>query len=56
MAIEAVSVDQHEVVALAETTGLSAYDAAYLWLTRRLGAGLVTLDRKLAAAMEAPER
>jgi predicted nucleic acid-binding protein len=38
---------------LAETTGLTAYDAAYLWLARHLGAGLVTLDCKLAAAMDA---
>ena len=37
-----------EVVALAVQTALTAYDASYLWLARILGAGLVTLDRKLA--------
>ncbi|HZT90151.1 MAG TPA: type II toxin-antitoxin system VapC family toxin [Stellaceae bacterium] len=36
---------------LAEAAGLTAYDASYLWLARALGAELVTLDRKLAAAV-----
>lgn len=53
MAIEIVAVDYDEVVATAAATGLTAYDASYLWLARRLGAGLVTLDRQLAAAMAA---
>jgi predicted nucleic acid-binding protein len=35
---------------LAVMTGLSAYDASYLWLARRLGAELVTLDKQLAKA------
>jgi predicted nucleic acid-binding protein len=48
--IEEVAVDHAEVVALATETGLTAYDANYLWLTKRLGAELVTLDRKLAKA------
>lgn len=56
MAIETVAVDQHEVLATAEATGLTAYDASYLWLARRLGAGLVTLDRQLAAAMVTTQR
>lgn len=38
------------VVALALTTGLSAYDASYLWVALTLGAPLVTLDRELAKA------
>lgn len=50
MAIELVAVDHREVVPLAEATGLTAYDASYLWLARRLGVGLITLDRKLATA------
>ena len=48
--IRLVAVDPVEVVALAETTGLTAYDASYLWLARQLGAGLITLDRRLAVA------
>jgi predicted nucleic acid-binding protein len=35
---------------LAAATGLTAYDASYLWLARRLGADLVTLDKQLAKA------
>ncbi len=42
-----------DVVLIAKSTGLSPYDASYLWLAGFLGADLVTLDRKLAAAHEA---
>lgn len=38
------------LVDLAQRTGLTAYDAAYLLLAHLLDADLVTLDRKLAAA------
>ena len=38
------------VVALAARTGLTTYDASYLWLSHQLGAELVTLDHKLARA------
>ena len=48
--VETVAVDHAATVDLAETTGLTAYDASYLWLTRTLDAELVTLDQKLAAA------
>ena len=48
--VETVAVDHAAIVDLAETTGLTAYDASYLWLTRALDAELVTLDQKLAAA------
>jgi predicted nucleic acid-binding protein len=48
--IDIVAVDHGEIVTLAEASGLTAYDASYLWLARRLGAELVTLDRKLAVA------
>jgi hypothetical protein len=40
------------VLTLAAATGLTAYDASYLWLARRLGAKRVTLDRQLAAAAQ----
>ena len=43
-------VDHDGVLRLAATTSLSAYDASYLWLSRRLGAELITLDRRLATA------
>ena len=48
--IETVAVDHAATLDLAETAGLTAYDASYLWLSRELGAELVTLDRALAAA------
>lgn len=47
-------VDHGESLRLAETTGLTAYDASYLWLARELGADLVTLDRRLAAFAPSP--
>ena len=48
--IELVAVPADAAGAQASESGLTAYDAAYLWLARRLGVGLVTLDRKLEAA------
>ena len=48
--VESVDVDDLGVLALAEATDLTAYDASYLWLARELAAELVTLDRRLAAA------
>ena len=50
LAIEEAAVDHDAVVHLASTTGLTAYDASYLWLARQLGADLVTLDVQLAKA------
>ena len=50
LAVEEVAVDHDGVLELATTTGLTAYDASYLWLTRQLGAELVTLDQQLARA------
>jgi len=50
--VEVVAVDHVAVVELAGAAGLTAYDAAYLWLARQLGAPLVTLDRALGAAAE----
>lgn len=54
MDVRTVDVDHLAVLELGEQTGLTAYDASYLWLTRRLDAELVTLDRKLEAAWTAP--
>ena len=53
-----LEIDLHPValraaLSLAHATGLSFYDACYLWLARSLDAELVTLDRRLAAAARA---
>lgn len=48
--VQRVDVDQPAVLDLALEAGLTSYDAAYLWLARRLGASLVTLDAELEAA------
>lgn len=47
LGIAMIEIDHGETLELAEHTGLTAYDASYLWLARRLGAELVTLDRRL---------
>ncbi len=47
------AVDLDEVVVLAGQTGLTGYDASYLWLARHFGAELVTLDRQLGRAYAA---
>jgi predicted nucleic acid-binding protein len=49
-----VEVDQ--VLALAEKSGLTVYDACYLWLAGSLGAELITLDRALRAAWRRQRR
>ena len=46
-------VDARDVVLLAHATGMTAYDASYLWLAGSLGADLVTLDDALARALDA---
>jgi predicted nucleic acid-binding protein len=51
LAIEVVEVEHGDTLVLAEGTGITAYDASYLWLARRLGLELVTLDKQLATAM-----
>lgn len=48
--VRKVDVPPDEIVAFAEGEGLTAYDAAYLWLARTLGCELVTLDGALDAA------
>jgi predicted nucleic acid-binding protein len=39
-----------DVALVGYATGLTAYDASYLWLAGSLGADLVTLDTRLASA------
>ena len=41
-----------DVALMAHATGLSAYDASYMWLAGSLGADLVTLDARMAGASE----
>ena len=50
LGVEEVTVDHDEILDLAAETGLTAYDASYLWIARQFQAELVTLDRQLAAA------
>lgn len=47
-------VDHIRVLGLALATGLSTYDASYLYLARFLGLPLVTFDRQLQAAISDP--
>ena len=51
--IQWMEVNLVDVVLVAQATGLTPYDASYLWLAGSLGADLVTLDQRLAAASAA---
>jgi predicted nucleic acid-binding protein len=48
--IRRIPVPMHEVGALALRTGLSGYDASYLWLALKKDVELVTLDHELRRA------
>jgi len=48
--IQRVAVDIDDMLELAIQSGLSAYDASYLWLARQYNAELITLDKKLNTA------
>lgn len=50
MSIRSVAVDHAETLGFGQETGLTAYDASYLWLAQELGVELVTLDRQLQSA------
>ena len=50
MDIKQVRVNPAEVAILADEAGITAYDAAYLWLSLVHRAPLVTLDQKLGRA------
>ncbi|MGH6681519.1 MAG: type II toxin-antitoxin system VapC family toxin [Bradyrhizobium sp.] len=56
LGVEEVAVDHDRALELAAATGLTAYDASYLWLSQQLGAELVTLDQQLAKAGVATKR
>jgi len=51
--IEFIDVSGHAAFALGQETGLTAYDASYLWLAEHLGGDLLTLDQALHAAWRA---
>ena len=53
LSIRRVTVPPSEVVSLAVRTGLTAYDAAYLWLAHSRDLELVTLDNQLARVNQA---
>jgi len=44
-------VSHTDAVLIAREAGVSTYDASYVWLAGWLGADLVTLDRRLEAAV-----
>lgn len=46
--IQRLDVDYPQVVDLALLTGLSTYDASYLYLARQMNLPLITFDRQLA--------
>ena len=48
LSIERVAVPLTDVLTLATETGLTAYDAAYLWVAISRDSELVTLDNRLA--------
>jgi predicted nucleic acid-binding protein len=50
--VREIAVDHAGALELAETAGLTAYDASYLWLARRLKIPLVTLDKALNRAAQ----
>lgn len=50
MEIDEVEVSTPEALLLADRENLTVYDASYLWLSRKLGLELITLDSDLIAA------
>lgn len=53
LGVETAEVDHTATLLLAETTGLTGYDASYLWLARHLNVELVSLDQLLIRAAKA---
>jgi predicted nucleic acid-binding protein len=50
LAVEVSDVDHLEVIELARESGLTSYDASYLWLALHLKGKLITFDKKLLKA------
>lgn len=49
LGIQEVQIPPVDLIRVARATGLTSYDAAYLWLSQELDAELVTLDHNLDA-------
>jgi predicted nucleic acid-binding protein len=52
LTIEILAVDHLDVIDLATQMRLTTYDASYLWLARKTGGELVTLDKRLSKAAD----
>lgn len=52
LTIEMIEVDHLAVIELAKETGLTTYDASYVWLALELQGELITLDAKMHRAMK----
>jgi predicted nucleic acid-binding protein len=50
--IEVIEVDQEQTVRIAIQTGLTTYDASYVWLAREVGGELITLDKIMLRALK----
>jgi predicted nucleic acid-binding protein len=50
--IEMIEVDHLAVIELAEETGLTTYDASYIWLALEMKGELITLDTKMNRAIK----
>jgi predicted nucleic acid-binding protein len=50
MSVDLVAIDVVAVATVADQSGLTVYDASYLWLARKLSVEMVTLDLRLEAA------
>jgi predicted nucleic acid-binding protein len=51
--VERIAVPSIDALTLASETGLTAYDASYLWVAMSMDSELVTLDHHLARVNEA---
>jgi predicted nucleic acid-binding protein len=47
LTIDIVEVNHSGVITLAKETGITTYDASYVWLAKQLKGELVTLDTKM---------
>jgi predicted nucleic acid-binding protein len=50
--IEVIEVDQEQTVKIAIQTGLTTYDASYVWLAREVNGELITLDKVMLRALK----